>query len=116
MNKSSPRAIRTRSVISLRPYLVINLRDVFTAAETFFISLSVPLILLDDATVCKEMRSLLSLLDAFVQFTPNMCIVSSFLCNWDARVCLDSIKPSVILVAVCTRSLLSFLLQSLISQ
>ena len=62
MNKSSPRAIRTRSVISLRPYLVINLRDVFTAAETFFISLSVPLILLDDATVCKEMRILLPLL------------------------------------------------------
>ena len=40
-----------RSVISLRPYLVINLRDVLTVAETFFISLSVPLILLDDATV-----------------------------------------------------------------
>ena len=65
MNKSSPRAIRTRSVISLRPYLVINLRDVFTAAETFFISLSVPLILLDDATVCKEMRLLPVLMHLF---------------------------------------------------
>ena len=50
MNRSSPRAIKTRSVMSLRPYLVINLRDVVTTAETFFISLSVPLILLEDDT------------------------------------------------------------------
>ena len=57
MNKSSPRAIKTRSVMSLRPYLVINLLDVVTAAETFFISLSVSLILLDEETARRDVNS-----------------------------------------------------------
>jgi len=45
-----------------------------------------------------------------VSCSPNKCMVSSFLCSCDASVCLDSINPSVILVAVCTRSLLLLLL------
>ena len=54
MNKSNARPINTRSVMSLRPYLVISLCDVVTAVETFFISLSVPLILLDDETTSRD--------------------------------------------------------------